>query len=315
MERHSESPQARFARYIVPHRAYAEAIETLEHAILAARTTGEPVSGLMTGEPGTGKTTICRVLLGRRPASEIKVEEDGLRSVVPAFYCAVPAEVSIKGLATEMLTRLGCSEMRGDRIALERRLIALLGTCRTEVIFLDEFHHLLARGAEKTRAGVCDWVKGLMNDTGIPIVLVGMPKCEAIIDEHPQLARRFPYRAHLRAIPYASTTRSEFTRVLKAFRQALIDHADMREVVAFTDGALGAALYVATAGNMNAIRQLLYEVVGVALHRGDGVIVAEDFAEAFARVHLDTALARDRNPFTLDSVDVRAIIAKAPAPC
>lgn len=66
---------------------------------------------------------------------------------------------------------------------------------------------------------------------------------------------------------------------------------------------------------MNAIRQLLYEVVEVALSRGDGAVAAEDFAEAFARVRLDSALARGRNPFTLDSIDVRAIIAKAPASC
>ena len=307
--------QRHFARFIVPHQAYTQAIDIIEHAITAAHTTGEPVSGLMTGEPGTGKTTICQVLVSQRPPAEVRVEEGGIRRVIPAFYCAVPAEVSIKGLASEMLNRLGCVEMRGDRIALERRLMGLLKTCQTEVIFLDEFHHLLARGAEKTRAGVCDWVKGLMNDTGIPVILVGMPKCEAIIDEHPQLARRFPYRAHLRAIPYASTARSEFTRVLRAFRKAMIEHADMREVVAFTDGALVAALYVATAGNMNAIRQLLYEVVGVALSRGDGAVVAEDFAEAFAGVRLDSALARGRNPFTLDSTDVRAIIAKAPASC
>lgn len=305
--------QRRFARLIVPHKSYTQAMGTLEHAIIAAHTTSEPVSGLMTGEPGTGKTTICQILVSRRPPVETRVEERGIRRVIPAFYCAVPAEVSIKGLASEMLNRLGCAEMRGDRIALERRLFALLGTCRTEVIFLDEFHHLLARGAEKTRAGVCDWVKGLMNKTGIPVVLVGMPQCEAIINEHPQLARRFPYRAHLQAIPYASGAHSEFVRVLKAFRKGMVEYAGMRVVVAFTDGALAAMLYVATAGNMNAIRQLLYEVVGVALHRGNNEVVAEDFAQAFAAVRLDSCLVRGRNPFTLDSAAVRAIIANVPA--
>ena len=306
-------PQRRFARFIVPHQSYTQAMDTLDRAIIAAHTTGEPVSSLMTGEPGTGKTTICQILVSRRPPVEARIEEGGIRRVIPAFYCAVPAEVSIKGLANEMLNRLGCVEMRGDRVVLERRLMGLLKTCQTEVIFLDEFHHLLARGAEKSRAGVCDWVKGLMNETGIPVVLVGMPKCEAIVDEHPQLARRFPYRAHLQAIPYASDAHSEFVRVLKAFRKAMVDHAGMREVVAFTDGALAASLYVATAGNMNALRQLLYEVVGVALRRGDRTVVVEDFAQAFAAVRLDSCLVRGRNPFTLDSAAVRAIIAQVPA--
>lgn len=303
--------QQRFAHFIVPHQAYTQAVATIEHAVVAAHTTREPVSVLMTGESGTGKTTICRVLVSQRPPAETKIEEGGIRRVIPAFYCAVPADVSIKGLASEMLNRLGCEEMRGDRVILERRLMGLLKTCQTEVIFLDEFHHLLARGAEKTRAGVCDWVKGLMNETGIPIVLVGMPKCEAIIDEHPQLARRFPFRAHLQAIPYASGAHSEYVRVLKAFRKAMVDYAGMREVVAFTDGALAAALYVATAGNMSAIRQLLYQVIGVVLHRRDNVVVADDFAKAFATVRLDSGLVRGRNPFALDLVDIRTIISKA----
>lgn len=311
LDKNAHERLIKFSQFIVPHISYTHAIETIERAISATATTNEPMSAMLTGLSGTGKTAVCRYLLKKMPPRESRQEDDGITQVVPAFYCGVPAEVTIKGLAAEMLNKLGSDDIRGDRVALERRLFHLLATCKTEVIFLDEFHHLLVRGAEKARATVCEWVKTLMNETGVPVILVGMPNCEAIVDEHPQLARRYPYRAHMISIRYSSGDQSEFLKILKAFGKAMNTYAGIENVVPLTDLYMASAIYVATGGNMNSIRQLLYEVVHKSLERGGEMVVREDFVDAFSSIRLENCLLKKRiNPFLMEQNELLAAIAQ-----
>ncbi|MEG1585106.1 MAG: aldo/keto reductase, partial [Anaerovorax sp.] len=47
------------------------------------------------------------------------------------------------------------------------------------------FDNLLRKGAEKSREQVCDWVRTLLNESLVPVAIVGIPSCEEIINAHP----------------------------------------------------------------------------------------------------------------------------------
>lgn len=310
MENLTNKEQLRkFSKFIVSHELYSHAVSTLDAAISATDASQQPMSAILTGEQGTGKTTVCKYMVAKLPKPHVKSAEDGVRKIVPAFYCSVPSPVTIKSLAIEMLDKLGNTDLRGSQGELTKRLHELLRTCQTKVIYLDEFHHLLTSEAKKASKGVCDWVKGLMNATGVTVVLVGKPKCEDIINADGELSRRFPFRAHLDRIAYSTGATSQYLMILRALTKAMIDHAGVKEVPPLTDLGRASQIYVATGGNMNAIRQLLFLVVSTAIKREGKVVKWSDFAESYDKIHLESSMIRGRNPFELPHAEIKKILA------
>lgn len=302
-----------FSRHIVLHTGYSEASQKILQSVEITASRREPSSAMLVGKPGSGKTTICKNVVQHFGPGSVVQNENGITSTVPAFYCGVPAGVSLKSLSVHMLTKLGCHELRGDAASLTTRLSRLLITCETRVILLDEFHHLLLRGAEKTRAVVCDWIKTLMNETLIPIILVGMPECEVIVDDHPQLARRYPYRARLPEFDFAvQSSDSIFIRTLKSFNKRMNEIGEFENSSILADRTTASAIYVATSGNMNAIRQLLHDAMRVALLRADATFTIDDLAEAAGSLTAVKSLVKGKNPFLLSHSEINRILTSRP---
>lgn len=300
-----------FSKHVVSHNYYKGAVDSILNCIDTTASRREPASTLLTGPAGVGKTTVCKYVVQKIGAGSLVETEWGTVQTVPAFYCGVPAGVTLKSLSMSMLIELGCTQLSGDGTTLLYRLMTLLHTCQTQVIMLDEFHHLLARGAEKTKVQVCDWIKTLMNETLIPVILVGMPECEAIIDDHPQLARRYPFRAHLQPLAYSfNDARSDYIKTLKSFSFRLKELGHFESGVHLTDQHVANSIYVATSGNMNSIRQLLHEAFKMALARDNGEFSLDDLTNSFGSQKLEGSLIKHGNPFLLDPQDIKQIISR-----
>jgi type II secretory pathway predicted ATPase ExeA len=300
-----------YAGLIIAHDLYKSAIEQILHSIEITNMTEHPSCALLTGEPGTGKTTLARHIVARMPESEIKIDSSGVKKVVPAFFCSVPSSISVKSMAQHMLFELSGHESRGDAGTLTRKLVQLLKTCETKAILLDEFHDLLARGADKTRDGVCDWVKGILNESGVPITLIGTPECAVLIDQHKQLARRYPIRVSLSRMEFSTSATSQYIRILKGLSKGLTERAKIPKIPALTDGHAASAIYVATGGNMNSLRLLLKDVVFRSLTRGGEHIEMDDFEAACNESRLEHALSdRAHNPFKMTQSGLNAILSK-----
>lgn len=306
-----ENKMTEFSKHIVVHCYYKDALEKIHKSIITTATRREPSSALLTGLSGVGKSTVCKYVVQQIGGRKEVETEWGIIETVPAFYCELPAGPTLKSLTMGMLAQLGCVHLNGDATALLYRLITLLKTCQTQVILLDEFHHLLGKGAEKTKGLVCDWVKTLMNRTLIPVVIAGTPECESIVDEHPQLARRYPFRTNLRPLEYTSLeNQSNYLKVLKSLGAQINKIGEFSESIYLTDQALAAKIFVASGGNMNSLRQLLHEAFRIALERNTGTFSEKDLAASYDSQCLEGALVKFKNPFALDNQEVRGIISR-----
>ncbi|MFJ5296840.1 TniB family NTP-binding protein [Pseudomonas sp. NPDC088368] len=301
-----------FSKHIVAHCYYKDALAQIHKSIITTATRREPSSVLLTGPSGVGKSTVCKYIVQQIGGHKEVETEWGIIQTVPAFYCELPAGPTLKSLTITMLAQLGCSHLTGDTQALLYRLVTLLETCQTKVILLDEFHHLLAKGAEKTKSLVCDWVKTLMNKTLIPVVIAGMPACESIVDEYPQLARRYPFRANLRPLEYASAdNQSDYLKVLKSLGTQINKIGGFSTSIYLTDQTLAAKIFVASGGNMNSLRQLLHEAFRIALERNSGTFSEQDLGDSYASQFLEGSLVKIKNPFALEPHEVRSIISRS----
>ena len=220
----------------------------------------DPDCLLLMGSTGAGKTTIYKTYAQNYPSQET---EEG--SVVPIIYATIPAAATVKGLVEALLKRLGDPlHNKGTTINQTSRPYDLLKACRVELIFLDEFHHFIDRESDKVLKNVCDWLKNLILNTKIPIVLFGLPESEKILTvDNWQLSRRFNYRHSL--IPFPRTESG-----LELFRQFLSDVESQLPLLKESELAeklLSERIYYATDGTIGHVMTLIRKGATLAIEQ------------------------------------------------
>ncbi|MDP3456641.1 TniB family NTP-binding protein [Methyloversatilis sp.] len=257
----------------------------------------EPSSLAISGRAGTGKTTLCSHLLAPFKA-EVFEEPEGIRKVIPAFYQAVPGVATIKDLAQKLLIRLEVSDLSGNRTQLTERLIQNLKTCKTRFYILDEFQHLVDPRKEKTHATVRNWVKDLMNESMVPIILVGTADLLTLLEGDEQLERRFRRSCSLSEF----ALNDDFRKVIIFFTKRLNEHCSLKAADVIKKSLFTEQMYAATGGNMSATKDLFVESADQALTKGDTELSDAHFREAYRRIRISSALAPEGvNPFSQDA--------------
>jgi len=222
---------------------------------------GDAEGLLITGDRGAGKTTFCKRYLREFPR---RINEDGV-PIVPVLCASVPVPATPKSLATELLQVLGDpAAEKGTLISQTNRLKRALNMRLVELIMLDEFQHFQDRDSSKVLKTISDWLKLLMDHTGIPIVLVGMPYSTSILDApgNEQLQRRFATRLTLAPFGYENPTeQKEFQRFLKEIDDAL----PLTRPSDLGTPEMAFRIYVATDGVIGYVMKLIRYATAMAL--------------------------------------------------
>lgn len=255
---------------------------------------GEPECGLVMGDTGAGKTTLIRWYNADHPSYRV---DEG--KIVPVLTATIPIPATMKNMATELLLQLG--DPYADKGTLEtrtRRLRKLLHECRTELIVLDEFQHFIDRRTERVILDVSDWLKNLITNTRIPVVLVGLQQSARVLQANEQLQRRFSGEMELQTFNTRSQGRA------KALHKLInIVDKDAAEVLGAKSNLIKHAekILYATNGRISEIMKLLSHAAQEAARRGSNSITL---------THLETAyrlkilrVRPSENPFSDKWID------------
>jgi Cdc6-like AAA superfamily ATPase len=159
---------------------------------------GQAKNIFICGTTGAGKTTICERYARLHP----RVDSDGDDRVV-VLYVKVPSPATIKGLASKLLDALGDPKPeRGSTENITFRLKKLLKACKVELIILDEFQHLTDNKSDNARKQTSNWLKLLIEEANVPIILIGLKESSAIFTLNRQLNRRFSQRYELNSFSW-----------------------------------------------------------------------------------------------------------------
>lgn len=304
-----------FNTFTIQHPRFKLAIERIMESIETTDEMGAPASALLLGESGTGKSRVCRRVGDLLGYSEEKETDIGLTKVIPCIYCKILENFTTKKLAEQMLYRLGHPSTAPSNGTLLDRIIILLQTCETKLIIIDEFQQLAEKGAEKTKAALCDWVKTLLNEGNVPLLLAGLPGLAPIIDDNDQLSQRYPHRATLENLEYHSDhcgVRSEWTEVLAKFSAAMVELGNLTDYIFLSDEEFSLACYIYSAGNMRGLRFLLNGAFKRCLNRGDGCLTRSDFSITTCEVFFRNRIRPDINPFEATHHELNQILNKTP---
>lgn len=285
----------------IEHPRLKSIVEIVEHAHRYSRLAAEPECVFIGGPPGAGKTTLLKHYKLRFPAAE------GGESVkVPVLCARVPSKATDKNLVTTMLMALGDpAAERGTAFNQTTRLKRFIEECDVQLIILDEFQHFVDKDSWRVLKSVSDWLKNLIDETGVPVVLIGIPYAVEILDApgNEQLQRRFAVRTALD--PFGWDTDGE-RKEFRSFLKAADDQLPLAECSRLSDPLTAFRFYCATNGRVGKLMKVLRRAVELTLDRGLELLTLEVLADAY-----DERLRADHpgrgNPFQMEKSWLKAV--------
>lgn len=259
---------------LVPHTAFEEASRRLEQCFDYASGTQEPICFALVGESRTGKSRVLDEARFKHP----KVRDaEGL--MVPILHVKTPSKPTVKGLAELMLDAMGDPKFdKGTEIAKTRRLVKLMREARTRMVMIDEFQHFVDKGSLTVMHHVADWLKTLVDDCKVALVVVGLPTCRAVLEQNEQLAGRFLSPFEMPRFDWKDESqRDEFVAILQSLQDSLRHTFDMPDL---TSPEMTFRCYCASGGLIGYIAKFLRQMVWNALDAKQTTIDLEDLLRA-----------------------------------
>lgn len=268
-----------------------------------SKESGEPECLFICGPTGAGKTT-ARKEYARRFA-RIKSDEG---YTVPVLSATIPVPATVKSVATKLLYELGDPAAdKGTTGSQTLRLEMLAKDCSVEVIILDELQHFIDRDSQKILKTVSDWLKTLLEDTGIPIVLIGLPEAEGVLNANSQLSRRFANRHYLEPFRWdTNEKKEEFRKFLSAVESML----PLSEKSNLADEDMALRFYYASDGVVAYVMKLARYGTRVALKQRLEKLDLDVLAKAFDQ-HVRADKPHKTNHFKNERLDFEITPAEA----
>lgn len=238
---------------LIPHEAFQGALNALEEAVLMAHEQGGGIIPIL-GPTRCGKTELLKEvcsILGR--------EASGPGWIFPmptARRGFVPPKPSDKDLYISILRALGHScKPQTSTDTIRSRIETAIADEGIQIIALDECNHCIESGANLTLRATGDHFKRLVDETGVTLILSGLPNFQRVIDGNEQLKARAMSTIFFKPYNWANEDDRE------AFATAvfnLFDHLEDNNVTLdFDKDDLATRLYCLSGGRVGLVLRLL----------------------------------------------------------
>lgn len=249
---------------VIQHPQFKSALDQLNERHKLSISSKQSLGMMVLGASGVGKSTLLQTFLKQYPR-----QETDERTLIPVLSVEIPSQPTIKSTADAILGEFDWKYASGTAEAKTKRIIALIKQCGVQTIILDEFQHFADRGRKKTNEVVADWLKSLMNSTGVSFVVFGLPQAAGILRVNEQLRRRFS--ASVTLAPWVMSSESdmkEFRGVIKALEKS----ADLPVSSGLYEDDMYKRLFFASGGKIGYLSKLISSATYLALlNEGDKI--------------------------------------------
>lgn len=272
---------------MVPHRAVSVALKRINQCLDAADGLMEPICIPLIGESGTGKTRILESISANYQSVR---QESGL--YVPLIRITAPSLPTIKGLYETLLLALGDPiPWKGTISNMDKRLLLLMKTIGTKVVMLDEFHHF----ENKKENTVLNTLKNILNNSGVILIVSGLPVCMAVLSKSKEMQRRSESPIVMPKFDWQlEDDREEFFAILQSFHQRLSAYYELPEL---HSDEMAFRFYCATGGLIGYLTKILRKATWDAIDENRSVITLDDLDQSYRNVVIAQNYFNGKSPF------------------
>ncbi len=278
---------------LIPHTAFTNVTNQLEQCFRYAEDALEPIGLVIIGESRTGKSRCLESFMLAHPSIR---STEGIN--IPVFSVKTPAKPTVKGLVESMLMAIGDPQFdKGTEQVKTHRFRLLMSRCETRMIIIDEFQHFVDKGSSKIAFHVADWLKMLIDESRVCIVVAGLPSCLDVLRGNEQLAGRFMAPVVLPRFNWINENlREEFSAILAAFHEQIAQHFDIPD---FSTDEMAFRFHCASGGLIGYLAKILRSAIWMAVDQNRRSISLDDLHIALS-MSVDAAFFKstDLSPFT-----------------
>ena len=287
-----------FKTKVIHHPAYCAVLEAIEntHAMSGIEGTGM----LLLGTPGVGKTTSLEKYIERYMVIYGETESD-TKTSYPIVKISIPSKPTIKGVIIKILNAVEHPDLTGSQAQLEVRLSRFIKTQDVEMLIFDECQHLLKEQAQISTRNVVNFIKTLMDDHQLAVIMAGIPEAKHSIIQFEELYQRFTAE-HIELHPFSTEDteeRQRFCGYLNACR-SILESMDVKTIDLATE-TMQERIELATQGLPRLINRLL--VKAITLGDLNKTLNLNDFIQAYSKAQLNRELGLF-NPFSAQPAKV-----------
>jgi len=294
-----------FNNRLVLHPDYRRIKSQIDRMLNKSGKVKNPRGLLIYGDAGVGKTTIAERIIEEYPPYE---QETGfeIRIKTPVLYVRIPSPVTTKGVIVELFNALGQVAPDKTEQKMTPDLVAAFTACGVEMLILDETQHLLDKAAAARLTSIRNWMKTLIDKTQIPIVFIGSTEAKGFITGCQQLNRRVKYKEKVSPFSMPRDEQAHLHKVLELLLGAMRDRCNTQLEASISPLELSQRFYLATAGNMDAIRGVLSESIEIALEAEESnVLTLKHLSAGFAMAPPPTVRIKE-NPFEISTKKIQS---------
>ena len=162
---------------------------------------------------------------------------------------------------------------------------------------LDEFQHFIDRDSARVLKTISDWLKNLILDTKVPMVLIGLPEAEAVFHVNCQLSRRFANRHNLNPFDWDKDSGQEF----RTFLHAVESQLPLIEESNLATSEMAFRFYYASNGIVAYVMKLIRYGTYLALKQGQEKLDSSVLAIAYEK-YVRADKPEKTNPFITNDI-------------
>lgn len=285
-------------RIKITHPKIKFVLDKIERCHKSSERAGEPENLFIAGDPGLGKTTLCKIYLIRYPRIESNTDDR-----IPVLYARTPPLASIKNLASKLLTVIGDPKAdKGTTLTMTTRLYKYVKNCGIKLLILDEFQHFSTRATEANLYKTADWLKSFIEDTNTPLVLIGLPESKDILTGNRQLNRRFYHRCEL--LPYNWHDPLD-QKIFRSLLNTIDQQLPFTEPLNLVSGDMPARFFFASDGIIGYLMKLIRSAAQEAVENGHTSINGNILASVFEE-QIRPEMPGKENPFISNKFYIEA---------
>ena len=235
---------------------------------------------------GTGKTLLIE-LVERLMAERFGMI--GCISMIKASLKERPTVAQIQGDILDSMSyplRPSVGRRSGTNGEVNRVLVKTIADHNVRLLAIDEFQHVFHANGNKIYTEIIDWLKRLMNMTGVAVLLVGTEQMDLLDGVDPQLTTRIPTVLRLSQFRFDSRWRGFLNGFVAECREF-----DLSPILT----ELARPLWLASDGNPRALKGLLKQAVALAVNNDINKVNVDVLQKSFYLRYGEESLGK--NPF------------------
>lgn len=273
---------------VIRYPSFYKALNLITNAVEVGNGTGIFTGVRIMAPSGCGKSLLIECLQKNVTKSSLL---DGELSVIRTELKETPSVSQIQGglLDNFKYGLVDHGRRSVNNTDVHRVLLAAIKEHRVQLIVLDEMQHVFSSHNDKVATHVIDWIKRLMNMTGVPIVLVGTELMDRLGAVDPQLTSRIP--TTIKLMPFMHN--SEWIGFLKG----LVSQCHAVDLSIIAESPLATQLYGISKGVIRPLKSLLVQAVIMAVNAEEKKLTVERLLSAYEMVYGPEIAAE--NPFNV----------------